>query len=84
MRANNDFLGSSSGGSGRRMNYDINDSIDESLANEDQEEVAQEAPPPLDGPDIRKSGGIQNRRESREDPDKQLYADFSVEEDEDN
>jgi hypothetical protein len=84
MRANNDFLGSSSGGSGRRMNYDINDSIDESLANEDQEEVAQEAPPPLDGPDIRKSSGTQNRRESREDPDKQLNADFSIEEDEDN
>tara|TARA_B110001450_G_C17436077_1_gene405917 strand:+ start:149 stop:520 length:372 start_codon:yes stop_codon:yes gene_type:complete len=66
------------------MNYDINDSIDESLANEDQEEVAQEAPPPSDGPDIRKSGGTQNRRESREDPDKQLNADFSMEEDEDN
>jgi len=46
--------------------------------------VAQEAPPPSDGPDIRKSGGTQKRRESREDPDKQLNADFSMEEDEDN
>lgn len=39
MKANDDFLGSSSGsGGGRRMHYDINDTIDESFDQDDLDE----------------------------------------------